>query len=105
MQFGLSGEALALIRDVFRKYPEVSHVKIYGSRARGDYRAGSDIDLALFCGPEKKDVSSLISWDLEELPLPYLFDVADYSRLAAGPLKKEIDSAGRTLYAKSGAKA
>ena len=97
MPFGLNQKTIQQLKEVFRKYPEISQVKIYGSRATGDHSRGSDIDLAFF-SDSKKDLSPLISRDLNELPTPYLFDVVDYNHLGRGPLKKEIDGFGRTLY-------
>ena len=45
MKYGLSDRTLQKIRDVFSHYPEVEKAILYGSRATGDYRNGSDIDL------------------------------------------------------------
>ena len=100
MRFGLHEKTLALLRSVFERYPELLQVKIYGSRARGDQRPGSDIDLALFY-KGRKDISPLILWDLEELPLPYLFDAVRFESLPQGPLKREIEVSGRALYTKA----
>ena len=45
--FGLSDEVIVDLRAVFRQYPNVQEVLIFGSRMKGDYRNGSDIDLAI----------------------------------------------------------
>ena len=47
MQYGLSAQTLQKICDVFANYPQVEEAVLYGSRARGDYKNGSDIDLTL----------------------------------------------------------
>lgn len=99
MSFGLSEKTMALLKSVFKKYPAISQVKIYGSRAVGDYERGSDIDLVFFFDT-KEDLSSRLSRDLDELPTPYLFDVVNYDQLEAGYLKREIDQKARVLYKK-----
>ena len=99
MSFGLSQKTIAQLKSVFKRYPEITQVKIYGSRARGDYEKGSDIDLAFFSKSEK-GLSSKLLWDLDELPTPYLFEVVNYNKLNADYLKQEIDKHGKPLYKK-----
>lgn len=64
-----------LINSVFKKYPEVKQVLIYGSRAKGNYREGSDIDLSLVGTEISDEILSAIKNELYELHTPYLFDV------------------------------
>ena len=99
MPFGLNQKTINQLNSVFQKYPEIHQVKIYGSRAVGSYRKGSDIDLAFF-SESKEDLSSKLSWDLDDLPTPYLFDVVNYNKLSNNSLKKEIDQCGKILYVK-----
>ncbi|MCW0484384.1 nucleotidyltransferase domain-containing protein [Gaoshiqia sediminis] len=47
MKFGLSETTISLLCSVFENYPEIEEVIIYGSRAKGNYREGSDIDITL----------------------------------------------------------
>ena len=97
MSFGLTQKTISQLNSIFQKYPEIHQVKIYGSRARGDHRKGSDIDLAFFSESEE-DLSSRLSWELDDLPTPYLFDVVNYDKLKNNPLKKEIDHHGKIFY-------
>ena len=99
MSFGLPQKTITQLKSVFKKYPEVTQVKIYGSRVTDHYRRGSDIDLAFFYESER-DLSSNLSWELDDLPCPYLFDVVNYNKLDESPLKQEIDKYGRLLYKK-----
>ena len=99
MSFGLNQKIINQLKTVFKKYPVIKRVKIYGSRARGDYERGSDIDLALFC-ESKKDLSSRISWELDELSTPYLFDVVNYDKIQSQALKKEVNKYGKLFYIK-----
>ena len=66
---------------------------------KGHYRRGSDIDLAFFSESEK-DLSSNLSWELDDLPSPYLFDLVNYNTLNESPLKEEIDKYGKGFYNK-----
>jgi len=46
-KFGLKAKHIAAIRNAFRQYPSIEQVVLYGSRAKGNYRTGSDIDLTI----------------------------------------------------------
>lgn len=98
--FGLRPEALELIRDVFRRHPEVHRVEVFGSRAMGRFEAHSDVDLALW-GDLDMTLLGRIARELDELPLPYLFDVKAYESIGHEPLRRHIDEFGKTLYRKS----
>lgn len=93
--FGLSVHTLGLIANCLRQFPEIAWVKIYGSRAKGDYQRGSDIDLA-FSSPV--DYSAELHEALDELPTPYLFDVTHYETLRHAGLKEHIDRVGVVFY-------
>jgi len=95
--FGLSSETLAAINACLQQYPEIVWAKIYGSRAKGNYERGSDIDLA-FSSPF--DCSADLLEALDELPTPYLFDVTHYESLKHESLKEHIDRVGVEIYAK-----
>lgn len=95
--FGLDARALELIREVFCRHPEVHEVKVFGSRATGRFENNSDVDLALW-GDLRLDLIGRIMGELDELPLPYLFDVQAYDAITHPPLKQHVDEVGRTLY-------
>ncbi len=97
MNFGLSAQDIGLIKGVLENHPEITSVKIFGSRAMGNYRANSDIDMALW-GDIGFDNLSSIKDDLESLPLPYKFDVVDYEAITHLPFKDHIDEHGRDFY-------
>ncbi len=69
--FGLKQETLAQIREVLKSFPEVEKCVIYGSRAMGNHRYNSDIDLSLF--GKKLSLTELlkIENELVDLLLPY----------------------------------
>ena len=97
--FGLTEKTIALVRTVFTKHSEVQEVKIYGSRAMGSQRPNSDIDLAVW-GRIDRRVIGRISRELDELPLPYTFDVTDYASVDHAPLKQHIDEYGKNFFSR-----
>jgi predicted nucleotidyltransferase len=97
MRFGLTEHELELIQGVFRNFPEVERVKIYGSRAMGTQQPYSDIDLALWGLLDQKIIGQ-ISRVLDELPLPYTFDVTYYQSTHHIGLLQHIDTHGVEFY-------
>ncbi len=93
--FGLPEATLWAIKTCIAQYPDIKWVKIYGSRAKGTYRPGSDIDLAFSA---EKDVSAELLDDLDALPTPYSFDVLHYDNLSDKSVKDHIDRVGKILY-------
>ena len=108
MNCGLSHRDLDLMGGVFQRHPKLAEVKLFGSRALGTHRPSSDIDLAVW-GLDEMEGQRLAS-DLDELPLPYKFDVISMATLPHAPLREHIEDVGQTLYraevrGKTGAKA
>lgn len=100
MKFGLNEATITKISSVFAKYPEVEEVIIYGSRAKGNFREGSDIDITLK-GQELNDsVLSKIFWEIDELNTPYLFDISIYDQLNSPDLAEHINRVGQVFYMK-----
>lgn len=100
-QFGISEKSFKLLLETFAKYPQVEEVIIFGSRAKGNYKKGSDIDLAIKgekCNASQAlDLSAYIN---QELPIPYMVDVVDYYSLQHQELKEHIDRVGAIFYKK-----
>jgi predicted nucleotidyltransferase len=95
--FGLRSEARELICGVFRRHPEVRRVEVFGSRAMGCFEDRSDVDLALW-GDLNPALLARVMQELDELPLPYTFDVKAYESIGHEPLKRHIDEFGKMLY-------
>lgn len=95
--FGFKSKSLELICKVFRRHPEVHKVKIFGSRATAHFEEYSDVDLALW-GDLNFGLIGRILRELDELPLPYKFDVKAYESIKHAPLKEHIDRVGQVLY-------
>lgn len=98
--FGLDEHTLELIVGCIRQFPDIAWVKVYGSRAKGDYQRGSDIDLA-FSSPV--DYSAELHEALDELPTPYRFDVTHYETLRHEGLKGHIERVGVVFYERKAA--
>jgi uncharacterized protein len=96
-RFGLTDSELDLICGVLRGHQEVAEAKIFGSRAKGCAAPGSDIDLALF-GDIAPSAIAAIAGELDELPLPYAFDVQADEAIRHQPLREHIERVGQSLY-------
>lgn len=75
LKFGLEKKVIAAIRSVLEKYNSIEDIIVYGSRAKGNYRDGSDIDLALVAPKLNTDDLLKIEGELDDLMLPYKIDL------------------------------
>ncbi len=102
MDHGLPEKTISAIQDVLTGFPQVDKAVLYGSRAKGNFQHGSDIDLTLF-GDELDDrLISRIYWALDDLLLPYKIDLSDFARLKHERLVEHIRSAGISIYDRAG---
>ncbi len=102
MNHGISEGSMNMITNVMQSRKEIEKAIIFGSRAIGNYKKGSDVDIAI-CGDSiTLDIVSEVSVKLnEELPLPYYFDILHYGSIKHKSLKKHIDDLGKVFYARS----
>lgn len=101
MKFGLKQSTIDLINSVFKKYPAVEKVIIYGSRAMGNYKNGSDIDLTFIANTITDRDWRDISFDLDDLLTPYSFDLSILSKIDNPDLVDHIKRRGQVFYQKS----
>lgn len=94
---GLPENILEKLKSVFVKHPEIQSVMLFGSRARGDFKKNSDIDLAVRFF-QSEDKLAKLKWDLDELPLIHKLDVVDYDRIESPKFKEKIDGEGVVVY-------
>ncbi len=99
--FGLSNNHINLINSVFAKYDCINKVVVYGSRAKGNYRAGSDIDLSLFGDNIYLDVLQKIENELDDLLLPYNIDLSIFNKIENNDLIEHIKRVGIVFYEKN----
>ena len=98
MAVGLSDRELRQIATVFKKYPRIRQVVLFGSRAMNTHKIASDVDLALK-GPVSFDIISKVKGELEEnTSLPYTFDVVDYGTIENPAFKEHVDRYGQLIY-------
>lgn len=100
MKFGLTQETIDKITNVFRKYPDIEEVIIYGSRAKGNYREGSDIDITLKGSGITAEIFTKVRRDIDELNTPYLFDISVFHALDSKSLKGHISRVGQKFYSR-----
>lgn len=96
--FGLSNSDIEHIIDVIRVHPEIKEVLIFGSRAKGNYKVSSDIDLAIKGDVLEAAILSIKGHLDDEGPLPYKFDIVHYESITNQNLKDHIDQVGIKIY-------
>ena len=74
MKFGLSDTVIKELQDVFRRHANIEKVLIFGSRSKGNYRAGSDIDLAVIGKDIDYNLLLSILCEIDDLDLLYTVD-------------------------------
>jgi len=98
-KFGLPQRTIDVILDFFKTKPEIEKVVIYGSRAKGTFKNGSDIDFAIWT--DKPELVLRIAGELDDLPTPYKFDVVNYNTIENEALKNSINTEGKVFFVKS----
>jgi predicted nucleotidyltransferase len=101
MKFGLPDETVDNICAVLARHPQVEKALLYGSRAKGNPRHGSDIDLTL-CGDSGLDQGILLKiiGELDDLLLPYTMDLSLFASISDPQVLEHIRRVGVTLYEK-----
>jgi predicted nucleotidyltransferase len=96
-RLALAPREFSLLAAVFRAHPEISEVRLFGSRAKGDHSPYSDVDIALW-GRISSVQAEAIAAELDELPLPYHFDVVAFDMIKLQALREHIERVGIRLY-------
>ncbi|MBS9402419.1 nucleotidyltransferase domain-containing protein [Halomonas sp. TRM85114] len=98
VESGLDTDTLEAIRGTLARFPAVERAILYGSRAMGTQRPASDIDLTLVGESLGNDELQEIDLALDDLLLPWTFDLSIHHRLVNEALRAHIDRVGVTLY-------
>jgi predicted nucleotidyltransferase len=96
---GLLPSEIESLRSVFARHPEIAEVVLFGSRAKGTHRPESDIDLAVRGIDDEREVEALAD-ELDELPLPFLFDVKSLDGIRNPALLEHVRRVGKSIYAR-----
>jgi len=100
MKFGLDDSVIMRIQNILRKYPQIEKAVLYGSRAKGNYKNGSDIDLTLCGNGLDLNLMNKISLELDDLLMPYMLDLSIYENISNEILIEHIKRVGKIFYSK-----
>jgi predicted nucleotidyltransferase len=102
MKYGLDDTTIARIHGVIACYGQIDKAILYGSRAKGNYRAGSDIDLTLV---GSHDLNLIVLYrimdDIDDLLLPYTFDISLLHSISDPDVLDHIKRVGKVFYEKT----
>jgi uncharacterized protein len=99
-KFGLKDRDLNTIFEIFDRYSEIQLVHIFGSRAKGTQKPGSDIDLAIMNTGVSDTTIMKIKSELEDSSLPYFVDLVNFPKLKHPEFIEHIERVGKSFYEK-----
>lgn len=100
--FGIISSTYTIIINALKKNENIEKAVIFGSRAMGNYKTGSDIDIAISGDNISEKTAVDLSAQLNERSSsPYYFDILVYKNINNKYLKKHIDNEGKVLYSKN----
>ncbi len=99
--FGLTPDIIRHIKEAFLIFSQIEKVILYGSRAKGNYKDGSDIDLTLLGHNLNLKTVYALETVLDELYLPYTFDIFIFTQIDNEDLIEHILSVGTVFYVKN----
>ena len=100
-KFGLKPGILGQLNRLFISHPEIDTVVLYGSRAKGTYHPGSDIDITIKGEHVSDSLVGKLAEEIDELLLPYSFDISAWSQIDNPDLLAHIERVGIVMYQKS----
>ena len=100
MLYGLNDEERKMLNDLFSKHHKLDAVILYGSRAKGNFRPNSDVDICLVGTQLTKSDMNAIDNEIDDLLLPYFFDISIFHHITNTDLLDHIHRVGIQLYSK-----
>ena len=97
-KYGLKNQTIEQINAVFSKCEKINTAILYGSRSKGNFRPGSDIDLTLKGNNLDLKILNKICYELDNLLLPYTFDLSLYDHIKNPDLIEHIKRVGKVFY-------
>lgn len=98
--FGLKDSIIINMKNVLSKYDEIEKALIFGSRARGNYKNTSDIDIAIFSHNITSTRLNLLRNDFDEFDIIYTVDIVDFYKASKEELKNSIMRDGIVIFSK-----
>ncbi|MEL3957008.1 nucleotidyltransferase domain-containing protein [Caldifermentibacillus hisashii] len=100
--YGLLEKDMDYILKALKQFDEIDRAILYGSRAMGNYKKGSDVDIAI----QSEKVTEKTIFELDDLlnevyPLPYFFDIVHFEKLTNQNLIDHIEKNGKVLYVRN----
>ncbi len=101
MKFGLEQNVIDRINSIFIQYEDIDQVIIYGSRAKGNYKTGSDIDLTIYSDDFGTSDMLKAANQIDDLLLPYKIDLSIFNQISNSDLIDHINRVGHIFYDKT----
>ena len=98
MEYGLNDNTIDQIRQVFSRYQELEQALLYGSRAKGNFKPGSDIDLTFIGDRLNQKILNKIEDDMDDLMLPYTFDLSILKKISNQDFIEHVNRVGIVFY-------
>lgn len=98
MLFGIKAKMIEQLVQILEAHPSIEEVLIFGSRSKGNFRQGSDIDLAIKGRQLTYDDFLTLQVRIEDLNLPYKVDLIDYDKIGDPEFRSHVDRVGKTFY-------
>lgn len=100
--YGLLDRDIKYIIKALEQHDEIEKAIIFGSRAMGNYKKGSDVDIAIIGESVNRSIIYKLDDCLNEVyPLPYFFDIIQYNAITNENLINYIDNEGKVIYTKN----
>ncbi len=101
--YGLRDDELQIIKNVFHSHNDIAEAILFGSRALGNYKKASDVDIAIVGCRSGEMINRKIILQLydelnEQTMLPYFFDIIDYASIKSEELKDHINKHGKVIH-------
>ena len=98
MSLGLSENTCSTVRQILGRYPQIDKAVIYGSRAKGNYKNGSDIDLTLMGHGLDHKLLLSVAMALDDSDIPYTVDLSLFEQIGNPALREHIERVGVVFY-------
>ncbi len=97
-RYGLSEKTFAAVCCVLARHPEIEQAILFGSRAKGTFKPGSDIDLVLKGQGLSQRILNRVYDELDDLPIPYEFSIVLDDKMTDPEVRAHVDRVGQVFY-------